>query len=56
MENSKINLAKVMFGDEVISTVLETVSMSDADGAYTLFEDMGHFDHADCVEFLYFES
>jgi hypothetical protein len=31
------------------------VEMADADGAYTMFEDMGMFDHAECVSMLYFE-
>jgi len=30
--------------------------MSDADGAYTMFEDMGQFECAEAVEFLYFDE
>jgi hypothetical protein len=33
---------------------MEVVAMSDADGAYTMFEDQGMFEFAEAVEFLYF--
>jgi len=51
----KIQEARETFGDEILSEVLEVVQMSDADGAYSMFEDMGMFDHSECVEFIYFE-
>lgn len=51
----KIQEAKDIFGSEILSTVLAMVEMSDPDGAYTLFEDQGMFEHAECVEFIYFE-
>jgi hypothetical protein len=43
------------FGVDLVYEVIEIVSMSDADGAYTMFGDMGMFDHQACVEMLYFE-
>jgi hypothetical protein len=43
------------FGADLVYEVIEIVSMSDADGAYTMFGDMGMFDHQACVEMLYFE-
>ena len=51
----KIQEARETFGDEILSEVLEVVQMSDADGAYSMFEDMGMLEHSECVEFIYFE-
>ena len=44
------------YGDNVVSEVMQVVSMSDADGAYSLFEDMGYYDHSEVVELLYFNN
>lgn len=43
------------FGSDVVYEVIEVVEVSDADGAYTMFGDMGLFEHQACVEMLYFE-
>jgi hypothetical protein len=51
----KIQEARETFGEEILSEVLAVVQMSDADGAYSMFEDMGMFEHSECVEFIYFE-
>jgi hypothetical protein len=53
---SKFEEAIELFGREVVSEVNTAVDMADADSAYVLFEDLNMFDHAGCVEFLYFES
>ena len=53
--NNKIQDAIEEFGANVVHEVIEVVSVSDADGAYSMFEDMGTFDHQACVEMLYFE-
>lgn len=42
------------WGRDTVYEAMEVVAMSDADGAYSMFEDMGQFDHAEVVEFLYF--
>ena len=42
------------FGREVVDFVINVVSLSDPDGAYTTFEDEGMFEHAECVELLFF--
>jgi hypothetical protein len=55
MTKEKIIEAIEIFGDNVVSEVQTLVDVSDADGCYTMFEDMGMFEHAECVEFLYFE-
>lgn len=56
MTQEKLDEAIKMFGDDVVNEVREVVSLSDADGSYTLFEDVGKYEHAECVEFLYFED
>lgn len=53
--DNKIQDAIEEFGANVVHEVIEVVSVSDADGAYSMFEDMGMFDHQACVEMLYFE-
>lgn len=52
----KIQEAKAQFGEEAVNLATELVSMSDADGAYTMLEDLGQFEAAEAVEFLYFEE
>ena len=54
-EKAKIREAAELFGANVIRDVLSIVSVTDADGAWATFQDMGMFEHAECVEFLYFE-
>jgi hypothetical protein len=51
---SKFEEAIELFGRHVVSEVNTAVDMADADGAYALFEDLNMYDHAECVEFLYF--
>jgi len=48
--------AITLFGKQIVNEVIEIVEMSDADGAWSLFNDQGMFEHAECVEFLYFEQ
>jgi hypothetical protein len=58
MENlkEKISSAREDFGNDIVDVVIEMVQMSDADGAYTIFEDNEMWDHAQVVSFLYFED
>ncbi len=44
------------YGDNVVREVMDVVSLSDADGAFSLFEDMGYYDHAEVVSLLYFNN
>ena len=53
--DSKIQDAISEFGADIVHEVIEVVAVSDPDGAYSIFEDMGMFDHQICVEMLYFE-
>lgn len=52
----KIKAAKAEFGDDAVYMALEMVLMSDPDGAYTLLEEMGHFEASEAVAFLYFQD
>ena len=55
MTKEKLAEAVEIFGKDIVSEVQTMVSVSDPDGCYTMFEDMGMYDHSGCVEFLYFE-
>jgi hypothetical protein len=52
--NETYQEAIAIFGKDVVYTVIEVVEVSDPDGAYSMFEDMGKYNEAECVEFLYF--
>jgi len=52
----KIDAAIAQFGKDAVFQAMEVVAMSDADGAYTMFEDIGMFECAEAVEFLYFDE
>lgn len=56
MTKEKIEEAITLFGLEVVNEVMEIVNFSDADGAYTMCEDMGKYEHAECIQYLYFEE
>ena len=56
MSEEKIQEAKTMFDPQIVDEIMELVRISDADGAYTLYEDMGKYEHAECIEYLYFEE
>lgn len=43
-----------LFGKTIVSEVLNLVYVSDADGCYSMFQDMGMDDHAECTEFMFF--
>jgi len=51
-----INEAIEIWGADAVYQAMEVVAMSDPDGAYTMFEDLGIFDQAEVVEFLYFDG
>lgn len=54
MSQELIQEAITCFSSSVVNHVIEMVGCSDPDCMYTLFQDMGMYDHADCVEFLFF--
>lgn len=43
-----------IYGHSIVTEVVMMVEVSDADGMYTMFQDMGKDEHAECVEFMYF--
>jgi hypothetical protein len=49
-----INEAITTYGADVVAEVRAAVALSDPDGAWAMFEDMGMFDHVACLEDLYF--
>jgi len=54
MSKELIAEVRSLYGDQLIEEVLMIVSTSDPDGAFTLFEDMGMYEHAEAVEMIYF--
>lgn len=49
-----INEAITTYGADVVGEVRAAVALGDPDGAWSMFEDMGMFDHVACLEDLYF--
>ena len=56
LTKEKIHEAVETFGLSVVQEVRMVVELADPDGAYTQFEDMCMFEHAECVSLLYFEE
>jgi hypothetical protein len=52
----KIKEAIENWGSQVVSEVRELVAVSDADGVWSMCQDMGMDDHVECIEFLFFEE
>lgn len=53
MNKELLEEAIEIFGNQVVYEVREVVELSDPDGAWSTFQDMGKWDHAECVEFMY---
>lgn len=51
-----IDEAIIKWGQDAVYQAMEVVAMSDPDGAYTMLEDMGLFEQAEVVDFLYFDG
>lgn len=51
---AKLSEAIELYGKEVVAEVYSIVRMSDPDCAFIAFQDQGMFEHAECVEFLFF--
>lgn len=49
-----IKAAVEQFGEHAVTLAMEMVAISDPDGAHTHLQDMGEFEAAEAVEFLYF--
>lgn len=56
MKNKIYQKAITEYGRDIVSDVVAIVNMSDPDGAYSQFQDLGMYEHAECVEFIYFEN
>jgi len=55
MSKEKRSEAIEHYGMGVVTEVELMVEMSDADGMYSTYQDMGKDEHAECVEFMYFD-
>lgn len=53
--NERIDEAIKIFGQDIVYTVTALVDISDADGVYTMMEDLGKWEAAECISYLYFE-
>lgn len=51
----KLAQAREIYGSDIVSTVTQLVEVSDLDGAWSLFQAEEMWEHAECLEFLYFE-
>ena len=51
----KIQEAITLYGRDIVNEVIMLVEVSDADGVYSTYEDMGMFDHSECVSMIYFK-
>lgn len=54
MNKETLKEAIEIYGRTIVSEVMNLVYVSDADGIYTTFQDMGMDEHAECTEFLFF--
>ena len=55
MNKELIQDAIECYGKTIVSEVISLVQMADADGCYSMFQDMDMSDHAEIVEMLYFQ-
>ena len=55
MNKELIKDAIQCFGNVIVNEVSSVIYISDADCAYSTFQDMGMDQHAECVEMLFFE-
>ena len=55
-KKERIEEARMIFGDHTVDTVIMLAEMADPDGAWAGFMDMNQEEHAECVEFIFFED
>jgi len=44
------------YGAIVVADVMEMIELSDADGLFSMYEDVGLYEHAEVVSLLYFNN
>lgn len=54
LNQSLVESAIAIFGAPIVHQVIQLVEVSDADGVWSLYNDMGMDEHVCCVEYLYF--
>lgn len=42
------------YGKQVVDEVLEMIELSDADGLWSMYNDLGLYNHAEVVEHIFF--
>ena len=55
LTQEKIDAAIAEYGTDAVYQAMEVAEMADPDGAWSMFEDLGQFELAEVVEFLYFD-
>jgi hypothetical protein len=53
---ARLHEAVKIFGQNIVIEVIELVKVCDTDGVYTTFEDMGMYEHAECLSYLFWED
>lgn len=56
MKRQRIKEAVEIWGGEVVREAILMTEVSDPDGAWVLFQDEGMEEHAEAVEFIYFDE
>jgi hypothetical protein len=56
MNQAALEECRATFGAELVATVMMLCELSDPDGAYTYFEDMQMYEHAECVRAIFFRE
>jgi len=55
LNQSLVESAIQIFGAPIVHQVIQLVQVSDPDGIWSLYNDMGYDEHMYCVEYLYFD-
>lgn len=54
--NQRISEAISIYGAQIVEYVRMFVDLFDADGMFTTFNDQGMYEHAECLEMIYFAN
>jgi hypothetical protein len=56
LSKEKLQEAKELYGQQTVSDVQMLVELADPDGVWSMYGDMGMYEHQECIEFLYFDE
>ncbi len=51
---SKVDVCIKEYGQQVVDEVMEMIELSDADGLWSMYNDLGLYNHAEVVELIFF--